>query len=441
MKNLKNSIGTRLIIIGAISVILLIPSFMIQEIITDRENRRDTVTDEISSKWGGEQTITGPVLSIPYRYYFTGKEGSESIKQYVHFLPETVSISGTVEPEIRYRGIYESVLYNSRMTVSGNFSPITPVALGIPPDDFMYDEAFVSVGISDMTGIRESIPITWDNKEFVAGPGIESADVLISGVSISPGVQTGREYSFRFELNLNGSAGLLFTPVGETTSVDIRSGWDNPGFTGSFLPAERRVTPTGFRSEWNLLHLNRNFPQQWKGSKNEIENASFGVDLLLPVDEYQKTMRTVKYAIMFIALTFLTFFMIELLSSKIIHPVQYLLIGFALLVFYTLLLSISEYVVFGFAYLIASAAVVSLITVYSYVVLSDNRKTGIILLVLSLLYSYLYVLLQLQDFALLMGSIGLFMVLAFVMYLTHNIDWFDIMGNKSSVDVSTKVAV
>lgn len=187
-----------------------------------------------------------------------------------------------------------------------------------------------------------------------------------------------------------------------------------------------------------MLHLNRNYPQQWLGSNKEVSNSTFGVDLLLSVDEYQKTMRTAKYAIMFISLTFLTFFMIELLSQNIIHPVQYLLIGFALLIFYILLLSISEYMLFKFAYLIASGAIIGMITIYSYGVLSDKLKSAIIFGVLIVLYGYLYILLQLQDFALLLGSLGLFAVLAIVMYLTRNINWFDIMSNQNKDAINLK---
>jgi inner membrane protein len=233
---------------------------------------------------------------------------------------------------------------------------------------------------------------------------------------------------------------LLFSPVGEETTVQLQSEWPNPSFAGSFLPVNREVSSDGFQSEWNVLHLNRNFPQQWKGANKELTSAAFGVDLLLPVDEYRKTMRTAKYAIMFIALTFLTFFMIELLSGKMIHPVQYLLIGFALLIFYTLLLSISEYLVFGIAYLIASAAIILLITVYSYKVLSDGRKTAVVFGVLSLLYGYLYILFQLQDYALLLGSLGLFIVLSLVMYLTRSIDWFEVMGNEKADVLPTQHA-
>ncbi|MDR8393916.1 cell envelope integrity protein CreD [Aliifodinibius sp. S!AR15-10] len=438
MKNLKNSIGTRLFIIAFLTLVLLIPSFLIQDLISERENRRDSVVDEISEKWGDEQTITGPVISVPYKYYYKSDDRAEQTIRYAHFLPENLNIKGSIIPEVRYRGIYKVIVYNSILSISGNFPSIDLGGFNVPSEDFLLEEALVSIGISDMTGIKEFVNINLSNKEYLANPGIEINDVLESGISISPDLEAGKEYHFDLELNLNGSSGLLFSPVGKQTNVQLSSGWSNPSFTGNFLPIDREVNESGFNAKWNVLHLNRNFPQQWLGPNLEVSNVTFGVDLLLSVDEYQKTMRTAKYAIMFISLTFLTFFMIELLSKKIIHPLQYLLIGFALLIFYTLLLSITEYLVFGLAYLIASAAIIVLITVYSYSVLSDKLKTGIICGTLSILYGYLYILLQMQDYALLLGSVGLFVVLAIVMYLTRNINWFEIMSSQSQDTAGAK---
>ena len=437
--NLKQSIGARLFIIAFLSLILLIPSLLIQQLISERENRRDSVAREISKKWGNEQTVIGPIISIPYQHYLENGNNAERTIRYAHFLPESLNITGTIESEERYRGIYKAIVYNSMLTINGNFSFLDLNALNIPPEDYLIDDAFVSVGISDMTGINDFITIKWNNQEYVANPGIESNDILETGISFSPDIGSGnQEYSFSFDLNLNGSSGLLFSPVGEQTILQLSSDWPDPGFTGNFLPANREVTDTGFRADWEVLHLNRNFPQQWPGPNQNITGTTFGVDLLLSVDEYQKTMRTAKYAIMFISLTFLTFFMIELLSKKGIHPVQYLLIGFALLIFYTLLLSISEYLVFKTAYLLAAAAIILLITIYSHSVLSDKFKTGIIFGVLIILYGYLYILMQMQDYALLMGSFGLFIVLALVMYLTRNIDWFETMSSQEQVAANSK---
>lgn len=438
MKNLKNSLGIRLSIIAFLTLLLLIPSLLIQNLISERETRRDSVADEISQKWGEKQAIAGPVISIPYKHFFKNEDKTEQTIRYAHFLPENLNIEGSVAPEIRYRGIYKVIVYNSRLSISGSFPSIDLSGFKIPTDDFLPGDAFVSVGIFDMNGIKDFVKINWDGEEYLANPGIESNDVLESGISISPSLETSKEYHFIFDLNLNGSSGILFSPVGKQTNVHLTSEWPNPSFTGNFLPVNREVNSSGFASEWNVLHLNRNFPQQWLGANQEVTNSAFGVDLLLAVDEYHKTMRTAKYAIMFISLTFLTFFMIELLSKKIIHPIQYLLIGFALLIFYTLLLSISEYLIFKLAYLIASASIILLITVYSYSVLSDKLKSGIIFGVLIILYGYLYILLQLQDYALLLGSIGLFIVLALVMYLTRNINWFEIMNNQDHNNIQPK---
>lgn len=430
--NLKHSIGARLAIITLLTFVLLIPSFLIQELISERNDRRDTVAEEISQKWGKEQTIIGPIISVPYRYYFENGDNIEQIIRYAHFLPDGLNITGSIESEERYRGIYKAIVYNSSLSLSGHFPPLNLTGLNIPPGDFLIQDAFVSVGISDMTGIKEFININWNDHEHIANPGIMSTDVLESGISISPEFGNGnQEYHFNFDLNLNGSSGLLFSPVGKQTSIQLSSDWPNPSFTGNFLPVNREVNASGFSSDWEVLHLNRNFPQQWLGSNEKVSETTFGVELLLAVDEYQKTMRTAKYAIMFISLTFLTFFMTELLSKKAIHPVQYLLIGLALLIFYTLLLSISEYIVFNLAYLIASSAIILLITIYSYSVLSDKLKAGMIFGALIILYGYLYILLQLQDYALLLGSMGLFIVLALVMYLTRNINWFEIMSSQN----------
>lgn len=430
MINLKKSLGIRLFIIAFLTLALLIPSVLIQELIHERESRRDSVADEISQKWGKKQTLIGPLITIPYRHYFNSADKVEQTIRYAHFLPEQLTIEGSIVPEMRYRGIYKVIVYNSKLNLSGNFPSLDLSALNIAPEDYLIDEAFVSVGISDMTGIKDFVSISWDGRDYAANPGIKTNDVLQAGISIAPDITAGSEYRFDFDLNLNGSSGMLFAPVGKQTVVALSSEWANPSFTGNFLPVNREVSSSGFKSDWEVLHLNRNFSQQWTGPNQEVSNAAFGVDLLLPVDEYQKTMRTAKYAIMFIALTFLTFFMMELLGKKVIHPIQYLLIGFALLIFYTLLLSISEYLVFELAYLIAAAAIIALITIYSYRVLSDLRKAGIIFGVLTLLYGYLYILLQLQDYALLMGSIGLFTVLSLVMFLTRDIDWFEILGGQ-----------
>jgi len=430
-KWMKYSISARLIIIGFLVMLLLIPSFMIRSLIRERQDRRNDAISEVSEKWGQTQTITGPILSIPYTKYFTTEDNETSTKtMYTHILPDFLEIDGTIHPEVRNRGIYEVVLYNSELHFNGKVLIPDLGDLKIPTKDIIWKNAFISVGITDMKGIEELITFEIDDDDYLANSGIATNDVIISGVSkIINNIKPNHDFEFSFNLNINGSNGLTLTPVGKETNVTISSDWISPSFIGHFIPTDHEINENGFTANWKVLHSNRNFPQKWVGSKHKIEEFSFGVDLLMPVDEYQKNMRTAKYAFMFISLTFLSFFMIELLNKKIIHPIQYLLIGFSLLVFYSLLLSISEHISFKYAYLISSIATIALISTYTISFLKSRLQTSIIFSILVLLYVYLFIVIQLQDFALLIGSIGLFVILSLVMFLTRKIDWFSTLNN------------
>jgi inner membrane protein len=425
---LKNSVGLRLFIIGVLSLVLLIPAMMIQGLITEREQRRDSAVFEVSYKWGQPQTIAGPILTVPYKKLVKDEKGNLTpVVEYAHFLPEQLSINAELFPEVRYRGIYEVILYNSRLQLRGNFAPLDFNQFSILAENILWKDSFLALGLTDLKGIREAVKIKFNDAEFIANPGIESKDVLEIGISVKPKLSASNErYEFAIDLDLNGSGTISFVPVGKETAVKISSPWGNPSFGGEFLPVARQVQSNHFNAEWKVLHLNRNYPQQWLGSRHKIMDSSFGVELLLPIDEYQKTMRTAKYAIMFIALTFLAFFLTEVLNKKVIHPIQYILIGLALILFYTLLLSFSEHIKFNPAYLLSSLAIIALVTAYTKSVLSNNLATAIIAGILIILYGFLYIILQLQDYALLLGSVGLFIILAIVMYVTRKIDWFAI---------------
>jgi len=425
---LKNSVGLRLLIIGVLSLVLLIPAGMIQGLISEREQRRDGAVFEVSYKWGNRQVIAGPILTVPYKKLIkVEKENLVSVIEYAHFLPEHLSINAELFPEIRYRGIYEVILYNAKLQIRGNFTPLDFSQFSILAEDILWKDAFLALGLGDLKGIRDIVKIKLNEADWIANPGIESKEVLEIGISVKPKLSApSARYDFAVDLDLNGSGEIGFVPVGKETSVKVSSPWGHPSFVGEYLPVERQIQSGQFNAEWKVLHLNRNYPQQWLGSQHKIMDSSFGVKLLLPIDEYQKTMRTAKYAIMFIALTFLTFFLTEVLNRKVIHPIQYILIGLALILFYTLLLSFSEHIKFNSAYLLASLAIIALITAYTRSVLSNNLATAIIAGILIILYGFLYIILQLQDYALLLGSLGLFIILAMVMYVTRKIDWFAI---------------
>lgn len=439
---IKNSITLRLLSIAFLVLILLIPTSMIESLISEREYRREDVTREVSSKWGGSQTITGPILTIPYTKYIKDEEKNLiQTKAYAHFLPDVLNINGNLSPEIRYRSIYEIIVYNTQLKIDGNFSIPDFNELGINETYILWDEAFVSLGIPDMKGIKDNIDLKWDEKTYAFNPGIETNDVIGSGVSTKVSLDnklaeiekvdtTKKSFNFSFNLNLNGSSFLSFIPVGKETNVSIQSNWAHPSFNGSSLPDEREITKDGFKAHWKELHLNRNYPQQWLGNIHNVYDSSFGVDLLLPVDEYQKSTRSAKYAIMFISFTFLIFFFIEIRNKKRIHPIQFILVGLALTIFYALLVSLSEHIHFNNAYLISSAAIIVMIGSYSITIFKSGKLTALMSGVLLLLYGFIFTILQLEDYALLMGSIGLFLVLAVIMYLSRKIDWYAIARGK-----------
>jgi inner membrane protein len=451
-QKIKNSITIRLLSIGFLVLILLIPTAMVESLIREREYRRGDVIREVSDKWGGSQSITGPILTVPYHIYtkyYDAKEKTDKFnktKAYAHFLPENLNINGTIAPEIRKRSIYKVILYNTSLDLTGKFSTPDFKKLGVNKQNVLWNEAFVSVGIPDMKGIRDNIDLKWNKENYAFNPGIETNDVIGSGVSVKVKVNPSHEseliennskadtlkkdYSFSFNLNLNGSSFLKFIPIGKETNVNLTSEWAHPSFSGSSLPDEHEITNDGFTAHWKELHLNRNYPQEWLGNSHKVNDSSFGVDLLLAVDEYQKSTRSAKYAIMFISFTFLIFFFIEIRNRKRIHPIQFILVGLALIIFYTLLLSLSEHIHFNSAYLISSAAIIGMIGFYTVTIFKNKKLTALMSGVLILLYGFIYTILQLEDYALLMGSIGLFIVLAVIMYLSRKIDWYTIAKGK-----------
>ena len=426
---IRNSITFKIVSIAILILLLLIPTGMINDLIRERQSRQESVVSEISSSWGNEQTLTGPVLTIPYITYYKTDDDEElkSLRNNAYFLPNTLNIDGDVNPELRYRGIFEAVVYSTLLNVSGEFIQPDFSDWNIDDKDILWNEATISVGIPDMRGINDNILLNWEETKSEFKPGVPSRDVIEKGISTRVNLLDSTDkYAFNFNINLNGSSSLNFTPLGAETIVSLKSSWKNPSFSGQFLPDEREINEDGFTAKWKVLQLNRDFPQQWRGSSYKTYSSVFGVDLMVGVDQYQKNMRTSKYAVLIIALTFLLFFFMEVINKKRIHPIQYLLVGFALCIFYALLLSISEQSSFGLAYIVSSVAVITLVLIYIQGVLKSKRLTLFMGGAMAMIYGFIFIILQLQDFALLVGSVGLFAVLAVIMYYTRHIDWYDI---------------
>jgi inner membrane protein len=435
-RRIRLSATFKLAAICTLILVLLVPTSMVKSLIYERESRKAGVVNEISEKWGQEQVITGPVISIPYLEHTKNEKGRIfTITRYLHLLPDSVDIQSRITPDIRYRGIYQAVLYNTTLSLDGSFSRVPVENLRIAPENILWSDALIYLGISDTRGIKAWTRAVFDGKPLTMGPGVQTTDVVQSGISAAIPFHNGeKRYPFHFELDLNGSRQIHFTPVGRVTTVTASSKWPDPSFGGAFLPVERTVTEQGFTAKWRVLHLNRNYPQCWKSDIHDLSPSTFGVSLFSPVDIYQKSMRTAKYALMFIVFTFVAFFISEVMFRLRVHPVQYLLIGLAVIVFYTLLLSISEQAGFGAAYLISAVATIGLITGYARAILRNRSVGWTVGSILSVLYAYLYILLQLEDYALLMGSIGLFAVLSAVMYLTRRIDWYAVQPGRPNTD-------
>ncbi len=446
-RDARSSVLLKLFVTVLLGLILLVPASMIENLVEERSASREQAVRDISGKWGAEQTIGGPVLTVPFRKLSSrvagGKEEPFWETGYAHFLPADLLIDGRIDPQVRHRGIYDAVLYNTKLKISGSFATPDLSVWGIKPDDVYWGSAVLTLGIPDMQGIRDRIRLKWNEQDLLFHPGLEEHEIFASGVTaeIDPNTFTkspdprpkesrpGAEQhiatnTFSIDLDLNGSQKLGFLPLGKETRVKLTSNWPDPSFNGTFLPEQRDVSAKGFTAAWKVLDLNRNVPQQWLENSRTVGASEFGVGLMLPVDNYHQTTRSLKYAVMFIGLTFLTFFLVEILRKMRLHPIQYLLAGIAMVIFYLLLLSFSEQMGFGLAYLLASSSVIGLLTLYMGTIFRRALTTFILFLILTLLYGYLYVLLELEDYSLLLGSLGLFAILALVMYLTRKIDWY-----------------
>ena len=427
---LKESIAVKLLAIGFLILILLIPNGMINDLIYERQGRQREVEREVNQSWGSEQNVVGPVLSIPYSIWTEIDDGKRVEHQQVaYFLPQSLQVEGNLAHQIRRRSIFDVVLFQSTFSLKGNFDRPDFEGLHINPADVKWEAARVSIGISSMSGIKEVVEISWNGETFRMQPGTANTSLLPTGVSVEiPVSQEAGNYAFDIPIKLNGSGHFHIEPVGQSNNVKLTSDWHSPSFDGAFLPDSREISATGFSAEWQVLDLNRPYPQHWLGEGVNFGQSRFGVSLIQPVDEYLKNNRSAKYAILIIGLTFILYLFFEVLQKLLIHPFQYLLVGLALTVFYLLLLSLSEHFGFNLAYIVSSAATVLLITGYSWSILGIKKLVFQLFLMLAAIYGFIFILLQLEDFALLAGSVGVFTALAMVMYSSRKVNWYNLGG-------------
>lgn len=432
-KWMRQSISLKLFTISFLALCLLIPKSMVEAVIHERSSLNNQANSEVRSKWALNQNVCAPVLSVPVMEEVIFDNKKTYVKSYYHFLPEGLNIESDVSPKTLRRGIYEVIVYSSNINITGNF--ITPSDFDADKFHQVYwEDAVLTVGISDLRGIKNNIKLSWENDSIASVPGSKIPDLISSGLSF-PIADLSPSFSkkeFSLHLSLQGSEQLSFIPLGKHTMLSMNSTWDSPSFTGTFLPDERNISKSGFDATWEVLQINRNFPQHFKGKDYQFQilAATFGVDFILPSDAYQKSVRSIKYALMNIALTFLIFLVVEIFTKNRIHPFQYIMVGFSIILFYVLLVSLSEHLSFDQSYLMSATAVVGMIYLYSLSIFK-SLKFSIFLLGLSILnYGFIYITLQMTDYALLLGAVSMTSILAAVMYGTRNIDWYNLNNTK-----------
>jgi inner membrane protein len=428
----RESVLVRVIGASLLVLLLQIPVALIASTIDERRMTKDAAVADVTHTWGASQQLTGPILNVPFIERWVDKDDKPQQRTVVrHFLPRNLSVRGRADTQVRRRGIFDVPLFVAQLRVEGSLVVPDVSQFATRTGDILWQRASLSFGISDPKAIRSASPLTLGGRRVAFEPGPGDADFLGTGLHMplgDPG-RPGTVLPFSFEMTLGGSGRIAVVPVGDETTVVLASPWPDPSFDGAWLPIERQVSTAGFEATWRVLNLGRNFPSSWverEVAPATISSTAFGVTLLSPVDTYRANDRAVKYQLLFLGLTFLGFTLFELLAGLRVHPFQYLLVGLALCLFYLLLLSLSEQIGFARAYAVAGFMIVALVTTYVRFVLGTPSRALIIGGFLAVLYTFLFVLLHIQDYALLAGTLGLFVVLAAIMWFTRRVNWYEI---------------
>ncbi|WP_411767757.1 cell envelope integrity protein CreD [Winogradskyella sp. A3E31] len=437
---LKNSITARMLIVGALVLLLLIPLTYVNILISERANRQQDVISEINTKWGTEVLVYGPILKLPYMTYIETQVYNDQTKaystetkselNYTYIFPEELNVKSSVKSKTQHLGNFETAVYTADMALNGSFDIPNLENKGIKNENIIWSKASFVLKTTNLKGIKTDISINLNGKSYDFETNFSDRKNRFRQLdeletSFIDETLLEKKITYDMKISYDGSEQLQIIPVGKSTSMSMDSNWADPGFIGGYSPDDetRSITENGFTADWKVLSINRPFSQNYLKSIPNLEEFAFGTKFVILVDDYQKSERSAKYGFLVIGLTFLIFFLIQTLSKISIHPFQYLMIGLGLIMFYTLLISISEHSTFLKAYLIAGISVITLITLYSKSILKSVRFTLFIGSSLTILYTFIYVIIQLENYALLVGSIGLFLILASVMCVSRKIDW------------------
>lgn len=441
--------------------LLQIPLTMILGVIEERQTYNVDYPQEYNGAGAAAQTVIGPVLTVPYHYLVTEEKQvtatdeqiasatktspappTKTIKvtktetSYLHFFPDNLNVNGQIMPDIRDEGKFKSIVYASTLKFKGTFDTSDLKQKKINESDVVWSDAYVAVGISDLRGIRSQSTLQWNSEKPKFIPGVNGLTLFTSGQYTPVNMTASGINTFAFTLELNGSKYLNIFPAGKQNKIALDSTWREPTFMGGFLPTEKVINKQGFKAMWETSYFSRNLPQVWTEFDpcitNSLAQYTVGVNLQTPVEFYRTAIRAVKYGSLFIVMTFVAFYFFERFFRIRIHEMQYLLVGLALSLFFLLLIAISEQIPFVWAYIIASVSTIIQITWYTKAFAQNLNKNlwKVMTVTLSMLYGYLYILLQLEGLSLLFGAIGLFIMLSGILYTTRNVNWYadDPMG-------------
>ncbi len=443
--------GLKLIFVCCLVLVMAIPAMFISYISFERSSRANDVTAEVAQRYGGQQYITGPILVAPY-YIANANQEIEEAGDYVIFPEDGEAKITDVVTTIRKRSLFKVPTYQARAALSASFPAIDPAQYE-KQRTIVWDQARIMVGVSDGRGLTEDVYLTLGSSERLkfepaAYGGRNNLDM--GGLSMHKNFQRYDGFSGRSSMTflavpaakllaqtgtqtltadmvLSGATTLGVLPYAKSTKLSMSSDWPDPGFEGGFAPTEREITDTGFSARWSVPYLARGVLGEGTAHNLnlfDISRTSMTVRFVAQVNPYQTVNRALKYAVMFIGLVFIAYFLFEVLVGVRVHPAQYILIGLAQSIFYLLLLAFAEHVGFGLAFLMAAGAVVAITSAYAGAVFGDRKYIGRAGAVFALTYGLLYTLMRLQDFALMIGALASFFAIALTMYLTRDMDWY-----------------
>ncbi|GJL90457.1 cell envelope integrity protein CreD [Hyphococcus sp.] len=439
------SLGLKLILVGALAFFLWIPAMLVYGLVFERSGRADDVKNEIYGLVGGRQTISGPVVIVPATIdtgELNNNGESITVSRYFVFTPRSLAIDASIEAMQRRRSIYDATIYDADIVMTGAFAGLTPPQSRNEIKDIFWDRAVLALKFDNnaaLKGVLDTPQLSVDGKvrEAVFEPGI---NLTITGQTggehtlSAPGISTffsitdpQKGFSFQLTLPMSGGGALLFSPAGEETKVSMRANWPDPSFHGEYLPDERSITADGFTATWRIPYLARNLPRSFaaEGSLGNLDaGKAFGVDLIDAASPYQSVNRALKYALMFLGIVFLTFFLFEATTGARAHPAQYILLGLTQVIFYLLVLAFAEHIGFEKAFAGTAAATVILSGTYAATVFHSFWRGILALIAFSGAYGLIYLLMKSEDYALLIGSVTAFSAVALTMYVTRSLNWY-----------------